>query len=114
MKIIQLTAENVKRLKLVNITPKGEYVEITGKNGSGKTSVLDSIWWALGGKADIQAQPIRRGADKASIRLDLGSMVVERKFLSSGATTITVKNAEGAIYPSPQAMLDELIGRLSF
>jgi len=113
MKILQLTAENVKKLKVVDITPSDNFVQVTGPNGSGKTSVLDSIWWALGGKDGIQSVPIRKGADKARIRLNLGSIVVERKFTPNG-TTLTVKNEEGAVYPSPQSMLDDLIGTLSF
>jgi hypothetical protein len=114
MRIIQLTAENVKKLRVVDITPKTDVVQITGKNGQGKTSVLDSIWWALGGKDGIQSVPLRKGAEKGHIRLDLGKFVVERKFSSSGATALTVKNADGAMYGSPQTMLDDLIGSLSF
>lgn len=49
MKIVQLTAENVKRLTAVSIAPDGNLVQITGRNGQGKTSVLDAIWWALAG-----------------------------------------------------------------
>ena len=113
MKIIRLTAENVKKLKVVDITPVGNMVQVTGKNGSGKTTVLDSIWWALGGKEGIQSVPIHTGEKKARIRLDLGEFVVERKFTPSG-TTITVSNSDGAVYPSPQAMLDSLLGGRSF
>ena len=38
MKIVRLTAENIKRLVAVEITPDGNVVQITGKNGAGKTS----------------------------------------------------------------------------
>ena len=113
MKILQLTAENVKKLKVVDITPATDVVQITGKNGSGKTSVLDSIWWALGGTKEIQAMPIRKGQESARITLDLGEIVVTRKFNDKGSTLI-VENAEGARFPSPQKMLDDLIGELSF
>jgi predicted ATP-dependent endonuclease of OLD family len=113
MKILQLTAENVKKLKVVDITPDTDVVQITGKNGSGKTSVLDSIWWALGGTKEIQAMPIRKGQESARIKLDLGEIVVTRKFNDKGSTLI-VENAEGARFPSPQKMLDDLIGELSF
>lgn len=113
MKIVRLTAENVKKLRAVEITPTGEMVEITGGNGQGKTSVLDSIWWALAGTKHIQAVPIRRGADKARIRLDLGELTVERRFTAVGST-LTVENAEGARYKSPQGILDALLGALAF
>src|SRR3990167_8393300 len=84
MKILKLTAENVKKLRAVEITPTGELVEITGRNGAGKSSVLDAIWWALAGTKHIQAVPIRKGATKARIRLDLGELIVERRFTPAG------------------------------
>lgn len=113
MKIIQLSAENVKKLKCVDITPTKDFIQITGKNGSGKTSVLDSIWWALAGADAIQEEPIRKGEEKAVIKLNLGDMVVTRKFTKSG-TTLSIENAEGFKAPSPQAMLDAIIGNLTF
>jgi DNA repair exonuclease SbcCD ATPase subunit len=113
MKIINLKAENIKKLVAVEITPSGEIVTIAGRNGQGKTSVLDSIWWALAGTSHIQAQPIRSGQNKARIRLDLGEIIVERKFTDAGST-LTVTSADGARISSPQKMLDALLGELSF
>lgn len=113
MKILKLTAENIKKLRCIEITPTGEIVTIAGKNGQGKTSVLDSIWWALAGTSHIQAKPIRKGASKARVRLDLGELIVERRFTENGST-LAVESADGARYPSPQKMLDALIGELSF
>lgn len=113
MKIIQLTAENIKKLSVVEIKPNGHMVEITGRNDSGKTSVLDAIWWALAGADHIQSLPIRRGAKTARVRLDLGELVVTRSFTDKGSY-LQVENVEGARYPSPQTMLDGLIGELSF
>jgi ABC-type dipeptide/oligopeptide/nickel transport system ATPase component len=113
MKILKLTAENVKKLRAVEITPQGDIVTIAGKNGQGKTSVLDSIWWALAGGAAIQKEPIRKGQTKARVRLDLGEIVVERRF-SEGGSQLFVESKEGARYPSPQTMLDKLLGELSF
>ena len=80
MKIIRLQAENFKRLKAVSNTPEGNIVQISGKNGQGKSSVLDSIWPALGGAEVLPKKPIREGAEDATIRLDLGQYIVTRKF----------------------------------
>ena len=44
MKIIQFTAENIKKLSVVQISPEGNVVEITGKNKQRKASVLGAIW----------------------------------------------------------------------
>lgn len=118
MKIISLQAENIKKIIAVEISPTGNMVEISGRNGAGKTSILDSIWWALAGASNIQSAPIRKGATEARIRLDLGEIVVTRTFeLKEGAeatTKVLVENADGARFPSPQRMLDALLGELSF
>lgn len=115
MKIIKLTAENVKRLKAVEITPDGTFQVITGRNAQGKTSVLDAIWLALGGGAASRetVRPIRDGEEKASVTLDLGDLVVTRTW-TGDKTTLTVKSQDGAKYSSPQTVLDALVGRLSF
>ena len=118
MNIVKLQAENIKRIVAVEIAPDGALVQITGRNGAGKSSVLDAIWWALAGERSVQSVPIRKGADTARIALDLGEVVVTRHFAKreddSVTTRITVENAEGARFPSPQKMLDSLLGSLSF
>lgn len=134
MKILKLTADNIKRLTAVEITPDGNVVTIAGKNGAGKSSVLDSIAYALGGSALVPAQPIHGDEPEAKIVVDLGDLVVTRTFkrekvrrsVDDGSrdgvmefwgpikTALFVRNKEGASYPSPQAVLDKLIGRLSF
>jgi len=115
MKIIKLTANNIKKLKAVEITPKGDVVIISGKNGQGKTNVLESIWYALAGSKDIPSEPIQKGKEKGDIELDLGEYIVTRKFTKGGENTyLEVKNKEGAKFPSPQVLLDKLIGDVSF
>jgi len=114
--VIQLTAENVKRLRAVDITPEGDIVVIAGRNAQGKSSVLDSIFMALGGAAAAKStpRPIRDGEDHASVRLDLGDIVVTRTWKDGKTTALTVGTQDGATYNSPQSLLDKLIGRLSF
>lgn len=134
MRIIKLIAENVKRLHAVEITPEGTLITVGGKNGAGKSSVLDSIAYALGGEKLVPSEPIRAGESEAKIVVDLGEFVVTRKFKrtpirkdedkaptadniigwSDTISTLTVTNKEGARYPSPQALLDKLLGKLTF
>lgn len=113
MKIISLQSENIKRIKAIEIKPDGAIVRVTGKNANGKTSVLDSILYALGGERSIPSEPIRKGATKAQISIDLGEMVVERRFTRKGAY-LKVTGKGGKTIGSPQKMLDALVGRLSF
>lgn len=115
MRVINLRAENIKRLVAIDITPEGDVVKITGANAQGKSSVLDSIMYALGGKDAIQAKPVRSGKKNGFVKLDLGDIVVERKFTQEGAnSSLIVTNKEGVKFPSPQAVLNNLLGRMTF
>lgn len=113
LKILQLQASNFQRLTAVEITPKGNVVTITGRNDNGKTSCLNAIWAALENVKVGASMPIRRGANKAVIRLDLGEIVVERRFTKSG-TTLAVESADGAAFKSAQTLLSSLLGALAF
>ena len=114
MHILELKAENYKRLRVVEITPKGKMVSITGRNGQGKTSVLDSIYAALIGGRAIPEKPVRKGAERARIKLNLGEFIVTRTIAPNGAHTLTVENAKGVKVGTPQKILDELLGELTF
>jgi len=113
--IVALESQNVKRLKAVTIKPDGSLVIIGGRNAQGKTSVLDSIMYALAGKRALPKQPLRKGEQygKVSVTLDSG-LKVTRSFTEDGGGTLTVEGTEGEVYRSPQKMLDKLTGALSF
>ena len=116
LRIHELHAENYKRLVAVTISPLGNVVTVSGRNAQGKSSVLDAIWAALAGGEASRAtqQPIRDGQDTAVVRLDLGDIVVTRRWTKDDAGTLTVESADGARYSSPQKVLDELLGRRAF
>lgn len=116
MKIIELNAENIKRLTAVEIHPDETVQIIGGNNGQGKSSVLDAIWLALGGGAAKKstARPIRDGEKKAKVTLDLGDLKVTRTWTSNDKSVLKVESVNGAQFKSPQAMLDKLVGKFSF
>lgn len=112
--IIRLEASNIKKIKAVEIVPNGNVVTITGKNDSGKTSTLDAIAYALGGKDFVCERPIREGTSKAHVTCDLGELVVTRKFTAAGGSTLTVTTKEGVPMKSPQTVLDTLCAKIAF
>ena len=114
MKIIQLQADNFKRLVAIDIKPDGNMVVITGKNGAGKSSVLDSIMAGLCGKKYSLKKPVRDGEDRATVNIDMGDYKVMRTFTKDGGGTLKVTNAEGWVMPSPQALLDKIVGKIAF
>jgi energy-coupling factor transporter ATP-binding protein EcfA2 len=114
-RVVSLEAENFKRLKAVRITPEGVGItRIVGPNGAGKTSVLDAIGAALGGSEQSPEAPIRKGESRAVVIVDLGEIVVTKRW-GQGSTKLEVAPKDGGPnFPSPQALLDKLMGKLSF
>lgn len=91
VKIINLEAENVKRIKAIQITPaESGLTLIGGDNNQGKTSVLDAIAWALGGEKFRPAAAQRDNANTPPhllVELSNG-LIVERKG-KNGSLTVT-------------------------
>lgn len=111
VKISALELENVKRVRALTLepTPDGLTV-IGGRNGQGKTSVLDAIAWALGGNRKRPDRPTREGsATPAQLRVTLSNgIVVERKG-KNGALSVTDPEGKRA----GQALLDSLVEELA-
>jgi len=114
-RIIEFRAENIKKIKAITIHPTGDIVQITGKNGHGKSSVLDCIWLALDGAEASKKMPeiVREGQEKASITLKMGDITISRRYVGSNAY-LDVYTDQGAKYPSPQAVLDKMISTIAF
>lgn len=113
MHIVEMTAENIKRIKAIKIKPEGNMVVIEGKNAAGKTSALDCIAYALGGKKFIPDNPIRDGQEKAFVEMVIGDYKISRTWTAKG-TYLKLENKDGFKSSNPQKMLDAAIGDLSF
>lgn len=111
MKITSLELANVKRIKALRLEPtENGLTVIGGKNGQGKTSVLDAIAYAFGGAKYRPTNLKREGAVGDTIihiETDNG-LIIERKG-KNAALTITDK--EGTRHG--QAILDALISDLA-
>jgi len=112
LKVVRLEVHNFLGVKAVKITPQGNVIRIEGKNAQGKSSVINSIWAALGGKTEMPVHPIRNGENDARIVVDLGDIIVTRKFTEKGEY-LEVENKEGMSYKSPQTILDSMTSRVS-
>ena len=96
MKINQLEIENVKRIKAVKIEPSANGLTSSGgRNNQGKTSVLDSIAWVLGGDKFRPSQAQRdQSVIPPNLRITMSNgLVVERKGKNS-ALKVTDPNGE--------------------
>lgn len=111
VKITQLELENIKRVKAVRLEPSADGLTIIGgRNGQGKTSVLDAIAWALGGERYKPEGAARDGSvlpPKLRVALSNG-LVVERDGKNG-----ELKVIDPAGKKSGQALLTELVGELA-
>jgi DNA repair exonuclease SbcCD ATPase subunit len=91
-------------------------VIIAGKNGQGKTSLMDAIELALKFKEGVKKskEPVRHGESQATVQLDLGEYTVTRVIKPDGTSGVTVENARGERQKSPQKLIDGFIGELAF
>lgn len=91
VKISEFQIENVKRIKAVDYEPsQSGLTVIGGRNNQGKTSVLDSIAWALGGDKFKPSKAQRDGSvipPYLKVTLSNG-IVVERKGKNSSLKVI--------------------------
>ena len=111
VKINELLIENVKRVKAVQFEPSADGLTIIGgRNGQGKTSVLDAIAWALGGNNYKPSVPERDGAlVPPNLHLELSNgLIVERKGKNS---TLKVTDPNGN--KSGQQLLNEFVSTLA-
>lgn len=111
LKINKLEIENVKRIKAVKVEPKADGLTIIGgKNNQGKTSVLDSIAWALGGERYKPSQATREGSViPPNLHLVMSNgLIVERKGKNS---TLKVTDPKGQ--KAGQQLLNEFVEQLA-
>lgn len=114
MKIVKLTAENFMRLVAVEISPQGNAILITGKNGAGKSCLIEAIKSLFRGKKYHPEKPIRDGADHAEIVGETEYFIIKRTFTKAGGDSVTVTNTEGMEASSPQGLLDKFYGEIAF
>ena len=89
--INKLEIENVKRIKAVKIEPSATGLTVIGgNNNQGKTSVLDSIAWALGGNKYKPSKAEREGSMvPPTLKVTLSNgLIVERKGKNSALKVV--------------------------
>ena len=113
--IVSLQIENVKKITAaqINIDEKTGTVILSGQNSAGKSSVIDAIAMALRGKSAIPEKPIKEGKEAARIILETEDIIVKRKITETNAY-LEITNKDGAKYPKPQEILDNLVSMVGF
>ena len=121
MKITKILIENVLKLKLINIVPKGDIIELKGENQAGKSSILNAIVIGFKGKKAAPAESVRRGEKKGSIVINLDgdptlgipAFKITSKVTNDKIDTI-IEPVELLKGETPRSFLDKLLGVISF
>jgi len=114
MIINSLKVENFKRLSNLEInTEKQNVVILSGKNEAGKTSGLDAIAAAIGGKKFCPKNPIKDGENSATVEVQFGAFTVTRNFTPKGSTLEVTANDDHK-FTTPQKMLNLFVGKLTW
>lgn len=112
-RIVELNVSNIKRIKAINITPKNDLVILEGDNAQGKTSVMDSISYLIGGKRLIPEEPIRKGEKKGYAEAMFGDFQISRTWTNPYTSYLKIKTKDGVEPKNPQTFLNERIGSFS-
>ncbi len=113
-RLVELRATNVKALKAVAVHIDGTVLQVNGRNGAGKSSLLDAVAMAIGGPKAFPSKPIRKGQDKAEIFLDFGGLKLTRRLWEKDGGGIgqdlVFEFADGKRPKEKQTVLDALRG----
>lgn len=114
MKIETIAINGFKKLQQFAIDPAGKSVEIKGRNGQGKSSIIDAIWCTLTSK-DVPGVPVNRESVTAKIVVGLDDGHTARlSFSSKGNKSLVVEGPDGEPVKAPATFLENLIGKISF
>lgn len=113
-RIVRLTVSGFKKIIAADIHPPKGVVKVTGRNKQGKSSLLDSIAWALGGNAQLPDKPIHDGAEYATVVLESEDLIIKRGVTEDGSPSFVLEGPGGRSFPKPQSILDKLTNKRIF
>jgi DNA repair exonuclease SbcCD ATPase subunit len=113
MRIIRLQINNVLNLRAIDVRPAKNVNKVSGKNGAGKSNFLETIRFSLLGKRAMPAKPLKNGAKKGDIVVELDDYIINVKITANGEYW-NVTDKEGKPVTSPQSLLKDIVGPVSF
>lgn len=109
--------DNITKIRVKNmfgiseIELDGSSIELTGKKGAGKSSLLDAIRYGLTNRSD-RAYVVRQGADEGEIIIEAGGLRIDRKRKASMDTSQLGLRENGLNVPRPQSFLNDIFTEL--
>lgn len=123
LRVTRLETRDFKRIEALDVCPgRKSLIVLRGPNEAGKTSAIDSLVATVGGKGRSPEVPIRRGAEAATVTLELSDALRPRYQVTASwqgeRRWLTVKavNEDGTLakLSAGQTLLDSLVSDVSF
>jgi hypothetical protein len=109
--LLRIAIKNFRGIVELEVEPQGRSFTVRGKNGSGKSSAVDALWWGLGGSLD--GEVVRRGAPAAETEIAFDDYLIRRRQVAGKPPTLTVRSADGKVrFNSPTTLLAGFIGAI--
>lgn len=91
--IIEFRIRGFRGIASLDAEPDGRSFDLRGRNGAGKSSGTDALYWGLGGS--VEGEVVGNQAERAEADIRIGDYVVRRQQAKGGKPTLTVKPADG-------------------
>jgi len=120
LQVLHVEIENVLRVREATFDPKeNDLVLLQGANESGKTSIIEALKMALGGRMYEPEKPIHADNARGRVYVILGDngkpeYQLELTLKTGDASTFRLKNADGLPIQRPRETLDLFLKSLSF
>lgn len=109
MQIQSVEIQNFKSIKDIQTKLNGNNVFLVAPNGKGKTSFIDACFGAM------PEQPLREGAQRGNVKINVGDYVVEFKFSArSQKPKMNIFDANGNAQSKPATLFKKLFGVTDF
>ncbi len=111
MKLIALSIEDLRKIRAAKLDFDGQnLVQVRGRNGAGKSTVIDAIKFLLKGTRDIPANVVTTGQSEAVIIGTIDDYIVKRIIKPDGKSVLAIER-EGGKIARPQEFLDAISGQ---
>ncbi len=125
-KITEVEVQNILKIQYALLNPQDDLTVIGGDNAQGKSSLLNAVAMALGGKRLCPEQPIRDGEATGTVKVKLAgddalllppSTVIRhfsRRADGSIRSEMEIISDDGYAAPEPQTLLNRLLTNSTF
>jgi len=110
MRVQQIRIRNILGIDELDITP-GAVTKISGKNGTGKTSILEALKSMVDGGHD--ASLIRKGAESGEVVIVLDDGSEFRRSVTEKGAYLTGRDADGKPIKKARAVIEQMLDALS-